>query len=256
MPSPTTEELPPTLLLLQHFKQGFDIVFLQDLKKKPLLPHIYNHKGQRTVVFSNISPHHEHGSGSAFQPLLSQFVTPCNNPDKDGPISAALLTLPGSPPLLVASVFAPAGEVWRRKVETSLRPLLKQFPSFLFGGDLNCLINRALDSQGLLSDNHWPWIRHSATATPPLLGDIFRLANPTAREFTRYAQGHRTSSSRLHYIFISPASLGKTSLLDASIHSDNRATDHHPSSCTLSVPHHPLPAIYDYQTCFQKTQQV
>ena len=57
------------------------------------------------------------------------------------------------------------------------------------------------------SDNHWPWIRHSATATPPLLGDTYRLANPTICEFTRYPQGRRTSSSRLDYIFISPASL-------------------------------------------------
>ena len=87
------------------------------------------------MIFSNLSPHHEHGSGLAFSPLLSQFVTPCNNPDKDGLITAALLTLLGAPPLLVASVYAPAGEIWRRKVETSLRPLLKQFPSFLLGGD-------------------------------------------------------------------------------------------------------------------------
>ena len=41
---------------------------------------------------------------------------------------------------------------------TSLRPLLKQFPSFLLAVDFNCLIHPALDSQGLLSDNHWPWI--------------------------------------------------------------------------------------------------
>ena len=129
------------------------------------------------MVFSNLSPHHEHGSGLAFSPLLSQFLTPCHNPDKDGLITAALPTLPGSPLLLVASVYAPAGEVWRRKVETSLRPPLKQFPSFLLGGDFNCLIHPALDSQALLSDNHWPWIRHSATTTPPLLGDTFRLAN-------------------------------------------------------------------------------
>ena len=130
-----TEKKPPTPLLLQHFKQGFDIVFLQELRKKPLLPHIYNQKGHRAVIFSNLSPHHEHGSGLAFSPLLSQFVTPCDNPDKDGLITAALLTLPGAPPLLVASVYAPAGEVWRRKVETSLRRLLKQFPSFLLAGD-------------------------------------------------------------------------------------------------------------------------
>ena len=39
-----TEKKPPTPLLLQHFKQGFDIVFLQELRKKPLLPHIYNVK--------------------------------------------------------------------------------------------------------------------------------------------------------------------------------------------------------------------
>ena len=191
------------------------------------------------MIFSNLSPHHEHRSGLAFSPLLSQFVTPCDNPDKDGLITAALLTLPGTPPALVASVYAPAGEVWRRKVETSLRPLLKQFPSFRLGGDFNCLINPALDSQGLLSDNHWPWIRHSATANPPLLGDTYRLANPTTREFTRYPQGRRTSSSRLDYMFISPAPLEKMSLLNASIHSENRATDHHPSSCTLSVP--PIP---------------
>ena len=247
-----TEKKPATPLLLQHFKQGFDIVFLQELRKKTLLPHIYNQKGHRAVIFSNLSPHHEHGSRLAFSPLLSQFVTPCDNPDKDGLITAALLTLPGEPPLLVASVHAPAGEVWRRKVETSLRPLLKQFPSFLLGGDFNCLIHSALDSQGLLSDNHWPWIRHSATATTALLGDTYRLANPTAREFTRYPQGRRTSSSRLDYIFISPASLEKMSLLDASIHSENRATDHLPSSCTLSVPPTPLHSSTVTKRVFRK----
>ena len=192
------------------------------------------------MIFSNLSPHHEDGSGLAFSPLLSQFVTPCDNPDKDGLITAALLTLPGTPPLLVASVYAPAGEVWRRKVETSLHPLFMQFPSFLLGGDFNCLIHPALDSQGLLSDNHWPWIRHSVTATPALLGDTYRRANRTTREFTRYPQGHRTSSSRLDYIFTPPASLEKMSLLDASIHSENHATHHNPSSCTLSVPPTPF----------------
>ena len=111
-----TEKKPPTPLLLQHFKQGFDIVFLQELRKKPLLPHIYNQKGHRAVIFSNLSPDHKHGSGLDFSPLLSQFVTPCDNPDKDGLITAALLTLPGAPPLLVASVYAPAGRVWRREV--------------------------------------------------------------------------------------------------------------------------------------------
>ena len=98
------------------------------------------------MVFSNLSPHHEHGSGLAFSTLLSHFVTPCDEPDKDGLITAALLTLPRSPPLLVTSVYAPAGEVWRRKVETSLRPLLKKFPNFLLGGDFNCVLNPALDS--------------------------------------------------------------------------------------------------------------
>ena len=125
------DKKPSTPLLLQHFKQGFDIVFLQELRKKPLLPHIYNQKGHRAVFFSNISPHHEHGSGLAISPLLSQFVTPCDNPDEDGLITAALLALPGSQALLVASVYAPVGELWRRKVETSLLPLLKQFPNFL-----------------------------------------------------------------------------------------------------------------------------
>ena len=247
-----TEKKPPTPLLLQHFKQGFDIVLFQKPRKKPLLPHIYNQKGQRAVIFSHLSPPHEHGSDLAFSPLLGQFVTPCDNPDKDGLITAALLTLPGVPPLLVASVYAPAGEVWRRKVKTSLHPLLKQFPSFLLGGDFNCLIHPALDSQGLQSDNHRPWIRHSATATPPLLGDTYRLANPTSREITRYPQGHRTSSSRLDYIFISLASVEKMSLLDASIHSENRATDHHPSSCTLSVPSSPFHSSTVTKRVFRK----
>ena len=64
-----TEKKPPTPLLLQHFKQGFDIVFLQELRKKSLLPHIYNQKGHRAVIFSNLSPHNEHGSGLAFSPM-------------------------------------------------------------------------------------------------------------------------------------------------------------------------------------------
>ena len=43
------------------------------------------------------------------------------------------------------------------KPQTSnLKPLLNQFPSLLLGGDFNCLIHPALDSQGLLTDNHRP----------------------------------------------------------------------------------------------------
>ena len=104
-----TEKKSPTPLLLQHLKQGFDIFFLQELRIKPLLPQVYNQKGDRAVIFSNLSPHHEHGSGLAFSPLLSRFVTPYDNPDTDGLITAAFLTLPGAPTPLVASVYTPAG---------------------------------------------------------------------------------------------------------------------------------------------------
>ena len=72
------------------------MVFLQESSKKPRLPHVYNQQGHRAVVLSKVSPHHEHGSGLLISPLLSQFVTPCVNPDKDGLVTAALLTLPPS----------------------------------------------------------------------------------------------------------------------------------------------------------------
>ena len=53
-------------------------------------------------------------------------------------------------------------------------------------------------------------------------------------------------------MFISPASLEKMSLLDASIHSENRATDHHPSSCTLSVPPTPFHSSTITKRVFRK----
>ena len=42
------------------------------------------------------------------------------------------------------------------------------------------------------------------------------------------------------------------SLLDASIHSENRATDHHPSSCTLSVPPTPFHSSTITKRVFRK----
>ena len=119
------------------------------------------------MVLSNVSPHHEHGSSLVFSPLLSQFVIPWVVPDKDGLVTAALLTLPGAQPLLVASINAPAGETWTRKAQAAIRPLLQKYPNVLPGADFNCLVNPTLDGQGLQNDNHWPWIRHSAAATPP-----------------------------------------------------------------------------------------
>ena len=208
------------------------------------------------MVLSNVSPHHEHGSSLVFSPLLSQFVTPCGNPDKDGLVTAALLTLSGAQPLLVASIYAPAGRTWRHEVETAIRPLLQKYPNFLLGGDFNRLVNPALDGRGLQNDNHWPWIRHSATATPPLLGDTFRLANPTAQEYTRYPFGLRTSSSRIDYIFMSPESLAKFPLLNATIHTNDRATDHHPTPCTLSVPPTPFHPSTVTKRVFRKLEAV
>ena len=192
------------------------------------------------MVLSNVSPHHEHGSGLVFSPLLSQFVTPCVNPDKDGLVIAALLTLLGAQSLLVASIYAPAGETWRKKVETAIRPLLQKYPNVLRGGDFNCPVNPTLDGKGLQNDTLWPWIRRSATANPPLLGDTFRLVNPTAQEYTTYPFGLRSSSSWIDYFLISPSSLAKFPLLNAAIHTNDRSTDHQPSSCRLSVPPTPL----------------
>ena len=110
-------------------------MFLQELRKKPLLPHVYNWQGHQAVVLSNVSPHHEHGTGLVVSPLPNQFVIPCVNPNKERLATAALLTLPGAQPLLVASIYAPGGETWRSKVETAHRLLLQKYPNLLFGGD-------------------------------------------------------------------------------------------------------------------------
>ena len=91
-----------------------------------------------------------------FSPLLSQFVTPCVSPGKDRLVTATLLNLPGAQLLLVASIYAPAGETWRRKVETAIGQLLQKYPNFLLGGDFNCLVNPTLDGKGLQNDNHRP----------------------------------------------------------------------------------------------------
>ena len=52
-----TEKNPPTPLLLQHFKQGFDIVFLQELRKKnPPASHLEQKRSQSCGFLELIPP--------------------------------------------------------------------------------------------------------------------------------------------------------------------------------------------------------
>ena len=122
------------------------------------------------MVFSTISPHHEHASCLVFSPLLSQFVTPCANPDKDDHKNRS----PSHSPWSTATVGCVHIHAGREDIATQSRvrytPITTEIPKFLYAGDFNCLVNPSLDTRGLRNETLWAWIRHGATATPLIWG--------------------------------------------------------------------------------------
>ena len=168
-----------------------------------------------------------------FSPELSPFAEhyALNNPE--GWLCAATLTLPPYSPVLFVSVYAPSDK--RAELEELLVPLLQKHDHYIIGGDFNAVPCTLLDL--ILTDDHpWHWLRQSVTSTPPRLIDTYRLVNPLTSECTRYRTQSRLSQKRIDLILASPANLPHVSLLDASIDTQNRTTDHHPVDAIFDVP--------------------
>ena len=155
-------------------------------------------------------------------------------------LAAAVLTLPGAPPTLLVSVYAPSTDVHRSKIENILRPLMHQYPNHVLGGDTNCIMCPELDGSNLQTDNEWPWLRRQITSDPPRLIDTFRHFHPTERSFSRYPTPYRASSSRLDHILLSPAASEFFAPTSATIQTDDKTSDHHPVTYTSQVPPHPF----------------
>ena len=231
--------------ILRHLKNDFDILFLQEINHAPILPHVYAYgSGTKATIVSNISQDKhsrgEHGSVLVCSPRLSRFVTPLPRLDTEGMLAAAVLTLPGAPPTLLVSVYAPSTDVHRSKIENILRPLMHQYPNHVLGGDTNCIMCPELDGSNLQTDNEWPWLRRQITSDPPRLIDTFRHFHPTERSFSRYPTPYRASSSRLDHILLSPAASEFFAPTSATIQTDDKTSDHHPVTYTSQVPPHPF----------------
>ena len=217
--------------ILRQLKNDFDILFLQEINHSPILPHVYAYgSGTKATIVSNISPDKnsrgEHGSVLVCSPRLSRcsFITPVPRLDAVGLLAAAILTLPGAPPTLLVSVYAPSTDAHHSKIENILRPLMHQYPSHVMGGDTNCIMCPELDGANLQTDNEWPWLWRQVTSDPPRLIDTFRHFHPPARSFSRYPTPYRASSSRLDHILISPTA----------------SEIFHPVTYTSQVPPHPF----------------
>ena len=185
-------------------------LFLQEINHAPILPHVYAYgSGTKATIASNISQDKhsrgKHGSVLVCSPRLARFVTPLPRLNTEGLLAAAVLTLPGAPPTLLVSVYAPSADVHRSQIENILRPLMHQYPNHVLGGDTNCIMCPELDGANLQTDNEWPWLRRRVTSDPPHLIDTFRHFQPTERSFSRYPAPYRASSSRLDHILLSPA---------------------------------------------------
>ena len=233
--------------ILRHLKNNLDILFLQEINHTPILPHVYAYSsGTKATIVSNISQDEnsrgEHGSILVCSPRLFCFITPVPRLDTEGLLEAANLTLPGAPPSLLVSVYAPSTDVHRSKIENILRPLMHQYPSHVLGGDTNCIICPELDGANLQTDNEWPWLQRQVTSDPPRLIDTFRHFHPAARSFFQYPCPYRASSSRLDHILISPAAAEFFAPSSATIQTDNKTSDHHPVRYTSQVPPHPFSA--------------
>ena len=231
--------------ILRHLKNDFDILFLQEINHAPILPHVYAYgSGTKATIVSNISrdkhARGEHGSVLVCSPRLSRFVTPLPQLDTEGLLAAAVLTLPGAPPSLLVSVYATSADVHGSKIESILHPPMHQYPNHVLGGDTNCIMCPELHGANLQTDNEWPWLRRQVTSDPPRLMDTFRHFHPTERSFSRYPTPYRASSSRLDHILLFPTASEFSAPTSATIHTDEKTSDHHPVTYTSQVPPHPF----------------
>ena len=164
---------PPTSHILRRLKQGYDVIFFVEVLKKPLVPHSFASGNDRAVIVSNVSSKREQETCLALSPRRRPFVEPIARLDKEGLIAAALLHLPGAPPILVAIVYSPYKasrldmQRLRSTVGQSLQPLLVKYPYHVLGGDFNTMVTPSLDGHNMCSGCPWNWLASKVTSSPP-----------------------------------------------------------------------------------------
>ena len=151
----------PTGQILWCLQQGYDILFFQDVIKKPLVPHQFSLGCQRAVVIANVSKKHEHGACLVLSPKLQPFTEPPPPTLTNKALNAAaLLHLPGARLTLLASVYAPYKSArahtarFRHMIQQTLLPLLLKYLSQPLAGDFNTLITPSMDGHNI---NAFPW---------------------------------------------------------------------------------------------------
>ena len=148
-----------------------------------------------------------------------------------------LLSLPGSPPTLLISLYCPPHDTRLRQIiSEALDVLLPKYPSHIIGGDFNTSINFSLDTENITSSNAWPWLSNKVNKQPPALHDTFRDKHPRLKKFSRYWSTNHQNQARLDYIFASPQFTSTHPILDADIETSNFFSDHHPAFITCSAP--------------------
>ena len=154
-----------------------------------------------------------------------------------------LLSLPGSPPTLLMSLYCPPHNTRLRQVISEARDvLLPKYPSHIIGGDFNTSIKFSLDTENITLSNAWPWLSNKVNKQPPALHDTFRDKHPHLKNFSRYWSTKYQNQARLDYIFASPQFTSTQPILDADIETSNFFSDHHPGFITCSAPVIPSPA--------------
>ena len=148
-----------------------------------------------------------------------------------------LLSLPGSPPTLLISLYCPPHDTCLREIiSEALDVLLPKYPSHIIGGDFNTSINFSLDTKNITSSNAWPWLSNKVNKQPPALHDTFRDKHPHVKKFSRYWSTNHQNQARLDYIFASPQFTSTHPILDADIETSNFFSGHHPAFITCSAP--------------------
>ena len=148
-----------------------------------------------------------------------------------------LSTLPGSKPTFFASVYCPPHHTqFRQKIPEELDLRFNKYPSHVTGVNFNAIINTSLDSENIVTPNHWPWLSNTIHATLPQLTDTFRSKHPNSREFNRYWSQNHQNQARLVFFLASPNFTPAFPILDANIDISNFLSDHPPSQVTCVAP--------------------
>ena len=209
----------PAPQVFSHLYHNRDILFGQELLKPSSLPPPYCHSSLAKTWY-NLPKTGEKSRGTAIyvSDRIAPFCTPIKHVDREGLMTLLLLSLPGSPPTLLISLYCPPHDTRLRQIiSEALDVLLPKYPSHIIGGDFNTSINFSLDTENITSSNAWPWLSNKVNKQPPALHDTFRDKHPHLKKCSRYRSTNHQNQARLDYIFASPQFTSTHPILDADI---------------------------------------